>query len=397
MEQFHGSAIEVLLVFFHLGCTSFGGPIAHLGYFQKELVERRKWCSLATLTEIIALAQSLPGPASSQTGFALGILRAGLPGGFAAWIGFTLPSALLMLAFSYGHFMFRGRAGDGVLHGLQLAAVAVVAQAALAMQRSLAPDRVRMAISILAAGVALFGRAQFSTGISIAAGAIAGLVLLRNHEDQTSEPADIALTKTGGTVAAIIFLALLLLLPLLAHYLALPWLRLLAVFYRSGALVFGGGHVVLPLLEGAVVAPGLVTQQTFLAGYGAVQALPGPLFSFAAYHGASVRPSPSALIYGCLGLIGLFSPGLLAMAATLPFWSELRRNRSMRAALAGINASVVGILIAALYRPLWISTILSAADFWLALCAFALLTLGKLRPWIVVASLAAISAFHSYL
>ncbi len=397
MKQSGGSPIEVLLVFLRLGSTSFGGPIAHLGYFQNELVERRAWCSEATLAEIIALAQSLPGPASSQTGFALGMLRAGWPGGLAAWIGFTLPSALLMLALAYGHSLVAGSSGTRLVHGLQLAAVAVVAQAVVAMRRSLAPDRVRAAIAIVAAAVALFAWNQSSTLIAIIGGATAGLLLLRHNEYQSDEPTHIALTKSAGSLAAVIFFVLLLLLPLLAHYLALPWLRVLSVFYRSGALVFGGGHVVLPLLESAVVTPGWVTQQTFLAGYGAAQALPGPLFSFAAYLGAAIRPSPNPVIYGFLGLIGIFCPGLLAMAAVLPFWSELKRNRPMRAALRGINASVVGILLAALYRPLWTSTIVTAADFWLALCAFALLTVAKVQPWVVVALLAAISILQGYI
>jgi chromate transporter len=383
------SSAEVLLAFLRLGCTSFGGPIAHLGYFQKEIVERRRWCSENTLAEIIALAQSLPGPTSSQVGFALGILRAGWLGGLAAWVGFTLPSALLMLAYAYGHSFLTGNMGSNLLQGLQLVAVAVVAQAALTMQRSLAPDRMRIAIAILATGVTLFGPPQVSTLIAIAAGALAGVAFCRSEESEEDKRPTLQLPKAAGAAAAVIFLLLLALPPFIAHYFSTPALTIFSNFYRSGALVFGGGHVVLPLLEETVVARGWVTQQSFLAGYGAAQALPGPLFSFGAYLGAAVRPTPSPLLYGLLALVGIFTPGLLAMAAVFPFWSTLRQNRSIRAALRGINASVVGVLIAALFKPLWTTTIHSAGDFWVALVAFTLLTFWRIQPWIVVAGAAA--------
>lgn len=390
LNRARGSSIEVLLVFLGLGCTSFGGPIAHLGYFRKEIVERRKWCNEKTMAEIIALAQSLPGPASSQVGFALGILRAGWLGGLAAWTGFTLPSALLMLAFAYGHSFLGGGLGQGLLHGLQLVAVAVVAQAVVAMQRSLAPDRMRAALAVLAAGLALLLPAQTATPIAIAAGAVAGLALFRSENDESGESIGLALPKVAGIASAAVFLALLA-MALVAHSLSVSGLNVFSAFYRSGALVFGGGHVVLPLLNDAVVAPGWVTQRSFLAGYGAAQALPGPLFSFAAYLGAAVRPTPSPILYGLIGLAGIFIPGLLAMAAVLPFWSSLRQNRFAQAAIRGINASVVGILIAALYQPLWTSTIHTAGDFWIALLAFALLTLWKVQPWIVVVCVGAVS------
>jgi chromate transporter len=339
------SSAEVLLVFLRLGCTSFGGPIAHLGYFQTEIVERRRWCSESTLAEIIALAQSLPGPTSSQVGCALGILRAGWPGGLAAWVGFTLPSALLMLAYAYGHSFLTGSIGSNLLHGLQLVAVAVVAQAVLTMQRTLAPDRLRIAFAILATGVTLFGPPQVSTLIAIAAGALAGLVLCRSEESGENKHVTLQLSKAAGASAAAIFLMLLALPPLIAHYFSTPALTVFSNFYRSGALVFGGGHVVLPLLEDTVVARGWVTQQSFLAGYGAAQALPGPLFSFGAYLGAAVRPTPSPLLYGVLGLVGIFTPGLLAMAAVLPFWSMLRQNRSIRAVLRGVFMTPFGLTI----------------------------------------------------
>jgi chromate transporter len=344
------------------------------------------------MAEIIALAQSLPGPASSQVGFALGILRAGWLGGLAAWIGFTLPSALLMLAFAYGHSFIGGSVGEGLIHGLQLVAVAVVAQAVMTMQRSLAPDRVRVALAIAAAGLTLLLPSQMASLIAIAAGAVAGLILFRAQNYGSSEYIGLPLPKTLGVVSAAAFVGLLVIVPLIAQVFSNFGLTVFSAFYRSGALVFGGGHVVLPLLEGAVVAPGWVTQKSFLAGYGAAQALPGPLFSIGAYLGAAVRPSSSPFLYGLLGLVGIFTPGLLAMTALLPFWSAIRRNRYVQSSLRGINASVVGILIAALFQPLWTSTIHSSADFWIALLAFVLLALWKVQPWIVVLCVAAVSS-----
>jgi chromate transporter len=397
MTQRKGSAAEVFLVFLRLGCTSFGGPVAHLSYFQKELVERREWCSEATLGEIIGIAQSLPGPASSQTGFALGILRAGWKGGWAAFVAFTLPSALIMLGFAYGHSLFSEGAGSMVLHGLEIVAVAVVAQAVLAMRRSLAPDRMRITMAIAAAAVSLLADARFSTLVVMAAGAAAGLCLFRHEETPTIASIAPPISKTSGAIAAAAFAVLLLLLPVLCRAFTIPGLDVFSAFYRSGALVFGGGHVVLPLLENAVVARGWVSQQSFLSGYGAAQALPGPLFSFAAYLGAVVRPTPSPLLYGLLGLIGIFAPGLLAMAAVLPWWGMLRTNRPTQAALRGVNASVVGVLIAAFYRPVWVNTIHTAADFCLALSAFALLAIWKVQPWVVVLAIAAISVLPRYL
>jgi chromate transporter len=383
-----GSALEVLLVFLRLGCTSFGGPVAHLGYFQKELVDRRKWCSEGTMAELIALAQSLPGPASSQVGFALGILRAGSLGGLAAWTGFTLPSAVLMMAFAYEHARITSGAGASLLHGLQLVAVAVVAQAVLAMQRSLAPDRRRIVFALLAVAVVLFGPAAFSTLIAIAAGATGGLLFLRADRSEQEQRTARSLPVRDGLIAAACFLVLLVVPPLVSLLVAGQGLRVFSAFYRTGALVFGGGHVVLPLLEHTVVARGWVSQPAFLAGYGAAQALPGPLFTFGAYLGAVVRPSPSPLLYGLIALMGIFTPGLLAMAAILPFWSALRANILFQAGIRGVNAAVVGVLMAALYQPLWTSTIHSPIDFWVALVAFAVLTLWKAPSWLVVAGTA---------
>ncbi len=396
IEQSRGSCAEVLLVFLRLGCTSFGGPVAHLGYFRKEIVERRKWCSEGTFGEIIALTQSLPGPASSQTGFVLGIVRAGWLGGLAAWTGFTLPSALLMLAFAYGHSFLSGSAGSRVLHALQIVAVAVVAQAVLSMRRSLAPDRIRIALAIMATGLTLLTVPQFSTLVSIAVGAALGLLLLRSSEERNSTPAAPLFSKAAGLIAGGLFFVLLALTASIAHFFPHSGIAVFSAFYGSGALVFGGGHVVLPLLENAVVARGWVTPQAFLVGYGAAQALPGPLFAFAAYLGAAVRPTPSPFLYGLLGLIGIFTPGLLVVTAALPFWSVLRGNFYIGAALKGVNASVVGILLAAFIRPLWATTIHSALDFGMALVAFLLLTVWRLPAWLVVVGAAAVSTILKF-
>jgi len=364
--------------------------VAHLGYFRRELVERRGWCSEQELGELIALAQSLPGPASSQVGFALGILRAGWLGGLAAWVGFTLPSALLMLGFAMMHGRLAGAMGVALLHGLQIVAVAVVAQAVVAMQRSLAPDRVRVGMAVLAASVVLLVPGQFVTLAVIGGGALAGLGIWRRVELADGVGVSLPLLKGAGVGLAGAFLGLLVLLPVVAG--RAGWLTVFAAFYRSGALVFGGGHVVLPLLEGTVVVPGWVSQESFLAGYGAAQALPGPLFSFAAYLGAVIRlplgVEVSPYVSGLVALLGVSAPGLLLMAAVMPFWGALRRNGLVQAALRGVNAVVVGILIAALYSPLWTSTIVKTRDFWLALAGFAMLTVGRLPPWVVVAGVA---------
>jgi chromate transporter len=385
-----GAPAEVFLAFLKLGCLSFGGPIAHLGYFRTEFVERRGWLTDESFAEIVALAQSMPGPASSQVGFAVGLLRAGVPGALAAWIGFTLPSALIMLAFAFGHNIFSGRLGEAALHGLQLVAVAVVAQAVATMQRTLAPDRLRLTFAILAVAIVLFSPASLGTVLAIALGAIAGIVLLPRDEVPTEHAFHPGVSRTAGALAGAAF-ALLLVASFAIHNNRIAAPALFAAFYRVGALVFGGGHVVLPLLNEATVAKGWISQQAFLSGYGAAQALPGPLFSFAAYLGAGVRPNPHPLLYGLCALGSLSLPGLLIMSAVLPFWSALRRGRIVQAALKGINASVVGVLIAALFRPLWTSTVHTPADFWIALAAFALLAVWKLQPWIVVLGVAAAS------
>jgi len=384
--------IEVLFAFLRLGCTSFGGPIAHLGYFRAEFVERRQWLTDASYSELIALAQSMPGPVSSQVGFAIGLLRAGWLGGVAAWTGFTLPSALIMLAFAYGYGHSHGRTGADAIHGLQLVAVAVVAQAVVRMQRTLAPDVPRLSIALLGAFIALFAPPAYGTVLAIAAGAIAGLLRMPRAASSAADAVQFEplISRRGGLAAATLFLILLAAaLPLSAS--RNISLAVLASLYRTGALVFGGGHVVLPLLDAAIVQRGWLPPRSFLAGYGAAQALPGPLFSIGAYVGASVRPSVHPLLLGIGSLIALFLPGLLLIGAVLPFWSRLRRRPLTRSLLHGINASVVGVLAAALYRPLWITTIHSAADFLIALAAAVLLMRFNVQPWIIVLAVTLVS------
>ena len=374
---------QVLFAFLRLGCTSFGGPIAHLGYFRAEFVERRRWLTESTYAELIALAQSMPGPASSQVGFAIGLLRAGWLGGLAAWIGFTLPSAALMLAFAFGYGHPQGKTGAAILHGLQLVAVAVVAQAVVRMQRTLAPDMLRLSIAAIGAAIALFASPAYATVLAIAAGALAGLLLMRQAKEPDRPSFAPPISRPGAAVAAILFVILLTAALRLSASRTLA-AAVLAGLYRTGALVFGGGHVVLPLLDAAIVQRGWLAQSSFLAGYGAAQAVPGPLFSIAAYIGAAVRPNPHPLLLGVCALVALFLPGLLLMAAVLPFWNALRRRPLIVSLLRGVSASVVGVLAAALYRPLWTTTIRTTTDFLIALAAFVLLIRFKVQPWIVV-------------
>ncbi|WP_428375690.1 chromate efflux transporter [Lichenicoccus sp.] len=385
-----GTPFEVLLAFLRLGLTSFGGPVAHLGYFRSELVERRGWVSEQDYAEIVGLCQFLPGPASSQAGFALGLLRAGPIGALAAWAGFTLPSALFMLLCAdLAGGLAASPLGHGLLHGLRLAAVAVVAGAVLGMARSLCPDRPRAAIAMaamLATAAAPAGVAQM---VAIFLGAAAGLLLCRG----TGAPRDAIpivqpVSAPAGARCLGLFLALLVLPPVLAAQRpeAVPQgLRLFEAFSRAGALVFGGGHVVLPLLHDAVVAPGWVPEDRFLAGYGLVQAVPGPLFSFAAYLGAVAWPGSGGLQGATIALLAIFLPGLLLVAGTLPFWNWLRARPAARAAVQGANAAVVGLLAMALYDPLWTSTILRPADFIVAVAGFLLLTMWQVPPLAVVA------------
>jgi chromate transporter len=381
---------EVFLAFLRLGVTSFGGPIAHLGYFRAEFVARRRWLDDGAFGDLVALCQFLPGPASSQVCFSLGLLRGGgLLGGLAASLAFTLPSALILFGFALGSSALAGPAAAGALHGLKLVAVAVVAQAVWGMARILTPDRRRAAIAFVAVAMVTFIGGAFGQIAAIVFGAAAGLWLCRNESAAVARSAlAFPVSRVGGVVALAIFAALLVVPPLLAPRMDLGALRLFDAFYRSGALVFGGGHVVLPLLRAEVVQPGWVSDATFLSGYGLAQAVPGPLFTFAAYLGAVIGPAPNGLAGAAIALVAIFLPGLLLVYGTLPFWDALRRKPLARAALDGTNAAVVGLLAAALYAPLWTSAVLAPADFALALAGFLLLTVWKAPSWSVVLLLA---------
>jgi len=375
--------LKILLVFLRLGCTCFGGPIAHLGYFRAEFVERRQWLSDRAYSDLVALAQFLPGPASSQTGFGIGLMRGGYLGGLAAWVGFTLPSAVLMVLFGYGAGSIADTAwGAGLLHGLKLVAVAIVAQAVMGMARSLCPDRARASIATAALVATLLMSGPLSQLGTIAAGALAGLVLCR---DATETPADsIAIPISRG--AATIWLGIFFVLLAFAFMPAGNGGRaLFDAFYRSGALVFGGGHVVLPLLRDAVVAPGWVSDNAFLAGYGAAQAVPGPLFAISAYLGALAHVGPGGIGGAAIALVAIFLPGVVLLMGTLPFWHALRRRPRARAAMLGTNAAVVGLLGAALYNPLWTSGVLGPVDFAIAGTGFVLLLVWRAPPLVVVA------------
>lgn len=385
-----GSLIEIFSVFLRLGLTSFGGPIAHLGYFRDHLVVRRRWIDEGGYADLVALCQFLPGPASSQVGFSLGILRGkGLLGGLAAWLGFTAPSALILLAFALGAAAFTGPAAQGFLHGLKLVAVAVVAQAVWGMSRTLTPDRQRAGIALGAVALTMVLASAFSQIGAIALGALAGLWLCRGDGTAQSGQLQFPVSRRSGFAALLIFAALLLVLPLIVTATKDQGLALFDAFYRSGALVFGGGHVVLPLLQAETVAPGWVSNESFLAGYGLAQAVPGPLFTFAAYLGAVMDPPPHGVIGALIALVAVFLPGLLLVYGMLPFWDALRSRPMAQAAMRGANAAVVGILGAALYDPVWRSAVLSPRDFALALAGFLLLTVWKLPSWIIVILLAA--------
>ncbi|HEX3862676.1 MAG TPA: chromate efflux transporter [Stellaceae bacterium] len=381
-----GNAVEVFRAFLRLGLTSFGGPVAHLGYFRAEFVERRRWLDEAAYADIVALCQFLPGPASSQTGISLGILRAGLPGAFAAWLGFTMPSAVAMMLFGYGVTRFGNLADAAWLRGLKIVAVAVVTQAVWGMARSLCPDRERATIAVGATVLVLALPSAIGQIGAIVAGGLIGWKLLHANPSagQTGAPLAVRLPRHWAIVAAVLFVGLLFGLPLLAAAMPVQPIRLVDAFYRSGALVFGGGHVVLPLLQAQIVPQGWVPNDIFLAGYGAAQAVPGPLFTFAAYLGTVARPSPNGWVGGLLCLGAIFLPSFLLLIAALPFWDALRRRPTVQSALRGINAAVVGVLLGALYNPVWTSAILGPVDFALAVVAFLLLAAWAVPPWLVV-------------
>jgi chromate transporter len=379
-----GSPLEVFRVFFRLGVSSFGGPVAHIGYFREEFVARRGWLSEQTFVDLVALCQFLPGPASSQTGFAVGLIRAGYAGAVAAWVGFTLPSAILMVLFAYGAGTLSGPLGTGLLHGLKLVAVAIVAQAVWGMARSLCPDRERASIATLSALIILLSASSLAQIGAIVLGGLLGLWLCRQAPPSVDGHIAIPVSRRTGLAALAAFFILLVGLPIAQRISGASALALFDAFYRSGALVFGGGHVVLPLLREAFVAPGWIGDDAFLAGYGAAQAMPGPLFTFAAYLGAVVHPSPHGVAGAALGLFGIFLPGVLILLGALPFWDGFRKRVTAQAAMRGINAAVVGLLGAALYNPLWTSAVSGPGDFAVALVCFVLLTVWRVPPLAVV-------------
>ncbi len=375
------NAADVFVAFLKLGLTSFGGPIAHLGYFREEFVTRRKWLTDAAYADLVALCQFLPGPASSQTGFALGLMRAGWLGALAAFVAFTLPSALVLFLFAMTAARISGPLGAGVLDGLKIVAVAIVAQAVWGMARSLCPDRERASIAL--AAVILLAFLPGAPGMigAIVFGGLAGLAVCRASGAQGTPIAG-PVSRTTAAVALVLFGAGLVALPLMAGH--AQALAIIDSFYRAGALVFGGGHVVLPLLEAGTVAPGWVTPDAFLAGYGAAQAVPGPLFTFAAYLGAVLGPEPHGALGATLALLALFAPGFLILTGVLPYWDGFRRKAWAQSAMQGANAAVVGILGTALYAPVFTSAIHDLRDFALALGCFVLLMAWKAPPWIVV-------------
>jgi chromate transporter len=379
-----GKAGEVFGAFLRLGLTSFGGPIAHLGYFREEFVVRRKWLDEKAYADLVALCQFLPGPASSQTGFSIGLMRAGYAGAFAAWTAFTLPSAIALVLFAYGAQALNGPAGTGLLHGLRLVAVAIVAQAVWGMARSLCPDRERASIAVVAAVLILFSTTSVAQIGAIALGGVAGLWLCRDGAPVAPGHMAIPVSRSAGLAALTLFFVLLAGLPILRGFGVAQGAAVFEAFYRSGALVFGGGHVVLPLLRDAFVGPGWVSDDAFLAGYGAAQAVPGPLFTFAAYLGTVINASPHGVAGAILGLVGIFLPGILVLLGTLPFWNTFRQHSDAQAVMRGVNAAVVGILAAALYNPVWTNSVNSSHDFAVALVGFILLAVWRMPPLAVV-------------
>jgi chromate transporter len=377
---------HIFLVFLRLGLTSFGGPVAHLGYFREEFVHRRRWLTEQRYADLVALCQFLPGPASSQVGMGVGLYQAGHAGALAAWLGFTLPSAIALFLLATGLDTFQDLVPDGLLHGLKVVAVAVIAQAVWGMGRALCPDRLRVSLMMVSTGLAVLWPGVAGQLLVIALGASIGLWLL---SDKAAAPAASGPGRATGRGRAWLWLVLFGLLltafPLATAFSSAPAsIALFDVFFRAGSLVFGGGHVVLPLLQAELVPTGWVTQDAFLAGYGAAQAVPGPLFTFAAFLGASSEMEPSGWHGACLAVLAIFMPSFLLVAGVLPYWERLRQYTRVQAALSGIHASVVGLLLAALYDPVWTGAIRTGHDFVLALAALVALMFWKLPPWVVV-------------
>jgi chromate transporter len=382
-------AWPVFLVFLRLGCTSFGGPVAHIGYFHDEFVRRRRWLSERSFVDLVALCQVLPGPSSSQVGLAIGMTRGGLLGALAAWLGFTLPSALMLMLFAVGLKVWGAAVPAGALHGLKVVAVAVVAQAVWSMARKLCAGAVRALMALLAAAAVLLWPTSFAQlGTLVIAGGL-GMALFEPAPTVAEDELPVSLARrTGGALLAL-FATLLVGAPLLLRVWPDRALAVATAFYRTGSLVFGGGHVVLPMLQTAVVEPGWVANESFLAGYGLTQAMPGPLFTFAAFLGASMQAPPTSWAGGALCLVAIFLPSLLLVFGALPFWATLRTNRHVQSALTGVNAAVVGLLLAALCRPVWTSAVFGLGDVCFVLLALAALMAWRLPPWLVVVVCAA--------
>lgn len=389
----HDSPLAVFFIFLRLGLTSFGGPVAHLGYFRAEFVERRQWLAEAAYADLVALCQLLPGPASSQVGIALGLTRAGYAGGFAAWLGFTAPSALALILFGLFVTQIDTTLAGGWLHGLKVVAVAVVAQALWGMARTLTPDARRAAIALAAACIATVLPNAFGQIAVIVAGGVVGALFLKAAPVSLEKLPASNICRRAGVIAIGLCLALLAALPLLAEASGRYVAELFDVFFRVGALVFGGGHVVLPLLQAEVVPRGWVSNELFMAGYGAAQAMPGPLFTFAAYLGSVSSRVPHGWLGGMLAVVAIFLPSFLLVCGALPFLETLRQHAGARRALTGINAAVVGLLLAAFYNPVWTSAILKPADFCLATLGFFLLVAWKWPSWLVVALTALAAVF----
>ncbi len=373
---------EVFRAFLKLGLTAFGGPIAHLGYFRDEFVVRRRWLDDTSFTDLVALCQFLPGPASSQLGVCLGLMRAGYVGGLAAWLGFTLPAAIAMVIFACSAPALGDRAGQGLVHGLKLVAVAIVAQALWGMARTLCPDRQRASIAALAMVTMLLSNSSGSQIAVIVFGGLAGLWICRTSASRAAPPVAVRVSRRVGLAALALFTLLLMAVPMFGRFESTD-VRLFEAFYRSGALVFGGGHVVLPLLRDAIARPGWVSDSAFLTGYAAAQAVPGPLFTFAAYLGVLAAPS-HRLAGAVLGLFGIFLPGMLILVGVLPFWDLLRARASAQAAMRGVNAAVVGLLGAAFHTPVWSTSIHDIPDLCVALTCFVLLTVWRTPPFLAV-------------
>ncbi|MFS0728294.1 chromate transporter [Paenibacillus sp. 1P07SE] len=371
--------LEILAVSTKLGLTSFGGPVAHLGYFREEYVKRRKWMDDESYADLVALGQFLPGPASSQVGIGIGVFRAGVLGGIVSFLGFTLPSVIALILFA---LIVQGFdiTNAGWIHGLKIVAVVIVAHAILGMAKTLTPDTKRKLIALLALIVTLLWQTTYSQITIILLSALVGFLIYRHHNESYQEKHSFPISRRFAVSCLLLFFGLLILLPVLREMTSLSWVAMFDSFYRSGALVFGGGHVVLPLLEREVVPNGWVSEEAFLAGYGLTQAVPGPLFTFAAYLGAVMK----GWIGGAVATIAIFLPAFLLILGTLPFWNSLRRNPKVRGALMGVNAAVVGILISAFYQPIWTSAIVEPIDFAFAAVLFSMLVYWKLPPWLIV-------------